>query len=76
MSEVLDARAKAMVAAIEVKSGKSVQDFAALATAAGLGEPSTKPGPVIAWLKLEFELGHGHAMAMAHAIRTALAAQG
>ena len=71
MSEVLDVRAKAMVASVEAKTGKTVADFVALASAEGLGDPATKPGALIAWLKEDFGLGHGHAMAIAHAIKTA-----
>lgn len=70
MSEVLDARAKAMLVTIEAKTGKTVEEFKASARAKGLGDPTTKPGLLIAWLKDEFGLGHGHAMAMAHAIKS------
>ena len=71
MSDVLDARAKAMVTAIEAKTGKTVADSVKLAKTRELGDPATKPGLLIAWLKDEYALGHGHAMAMAHAIKTA-----
>ena len=57
---------------IEKKTGKTTKDFVALAIAKGLGEPSVKPSVRMNWLKEEFGLGHGHAMAMAHAIKTAL----
>ena len=43
MSEILDARAKTMIASIEAKTGKTTRDFVALATAAGLGDPALKP---------------------------------
>ena len=29
----------------------------------------TKTGEIVAWLKEDFALGHGHAMAMAHVIK-------
>jgi hypothetical protein len=70
MSEILDARAKSMIATIEARTGKTAQDFVALAIAEGLGDPAVKPGVRIAWLKQSFGLGHGHAMA--HAIEEAL----
>lgn len=69
MSAVLDARAKAMVAAVELSTGRNVADFAKLAASKGLGGKETKPGPIISWLKEDFGLGHGQAMAIAHAIR-------
>ena len=71
MSDVLDARAKAMVATVEAKTGKTVADYVKLAKAKGLDDPATKPGALIAWLKADHGLGHGHAMAMTHAIRMA-----
>ena len=58
--------------AIEKKTGKTTKDFVALAIENGLGDPTTKPGVYIAWLKKDFGLGHGHAMAMSHAIRNEL----
>ena len=58
---------------IEKQTGKTTKDFVALAIENGLGDPATKPGVYIAWLKQDFGLGHGHAMAMSHAIRTELA---
>ena len=58
--------------AIEKKTGKTIKDFVALAIENGLGDPATKPGVFIAWLKQDFGLGHGHAMAMSHTIRTEL----
>ena len=30
----------------------------------GLLEPGVKAGQIVAWLKKDFELGHGHAMAI------------
>ena len=57
---------------IEKKTGKTTEDFLALAIEKGLGDPGIKPGVRIAWLKQDFGLGHGHAMFMAHAIKNAL----
>lgn len=57
---------------IEKKTGKTTEDFVAMAIEKGLGDPTVKPGVRMAWLKQEFGLGHGHAMYMAHAIKTAL----
>ena len=46
---------------IKEKTGKTPNDFAALAAKLGL----TKHGEIVAWLKRDFELGHGHANAIA-----------
>lgn len=54
---------------IQSKTGKSPEDFKDMAakkgfTVNGTLRPSVKAGEVVAWLKEEFELGHGHAMAI------------
>jgi hypothetical protein len=52
---------------IHAKTGKSAEDFKRLAAARGYtknGKLSVKAGEVIAWLKEDFDLGHGHAMAI------------
>jgi len=46
---------------IKAKTGKTPDDFRKLAAKKGL----TKFGDVVAWLKSDFGLGHGHANAMA-----------
>ena len=40
-----------------------------LADERGLGAAGTKTGEVVAWLKTEYALGHGHAMAIAQVIK-------
>ena len=54
---------------IEAKTGKTPHEFVALAQAKGLTDPSTKAGAIVAWLKEEFGLGRGHAMALVHVIK-------
>lgn len=54
---------------IEEKTGKTPNEFIALVGKKGLNTPETKSGEIVAWLKEEFDLGHGHAMAMAHVIK-------
>ena len=54
---------------IQTKTGKTPNDFIALAKARGFDDPATKAGVIIAWLKADFELGHGHAMALVHVIK-------
>lgn len=53
---------------IELKTGKTPNEFIALATQKGFG-PDTKAGEIAAWLKQDFDLGHGHAMAMVRVIK-------
>lgn len=54
---------------IELKTGKTPNEFIALAKEKGFTDPSTKAGVIIAWLKEDFGLGHGHAMALVHVIK-------
>jgi predicted transport protein len=49
---------------VKAKTGKTPDDFRILAAEKGL----TKHGDIINWLKDEFDLGHGHANAVAHVI--------
>jgi Domain of unknown function (DUF4287) len=49
---------------IKAKTGKTPEDFKKLAQAKGLLEPGTKATQITDWLKAEFGLGHGHAMAI------------
>lgn len=53
---------------IETKTGKTPNEFIALAKAKGFG-PDTKAGDIINWLKEDFDLGRGHAMALVHVIK-------
>ncbi len=53
---------------IEAKTGKTPNEFIALAKAKGFG-PDTKAGEIVAWLKDDFDLGRGHAMALVHVIK-------
>jgi Domain of unknown function (DUF4287)/Domain of unknown function (DUF5655) len=54
---------------IKKNTGKSPEDFRALAAEKGLLQPGVKAAAVLAWLKADFGLGHGHAMAMYGTIR-------
>ncbi|MCL4258832.1 MAG: DUF4287 domain-containing protein [Anaerolineales bacterium] len=53
---------------IEAKTGKTPNQFIALAKAKGFGA-DTKAGEIVAWLKEDFDLGRGHAMALVHVIK-------
>jgi uncharacterized protein DUF4287 len=54
---------------IQAKTGKSPKHFRKLAerkgfTANGKLKTDVKVGDIVKWLKQEFELGHGHSMAI------------
>jgi hypothetical protein len=53
---------------IEEKTSKTPNDFIAMAKEKGF-TTETKSGEIVAWLKEDFELGHGHAMALVHVIK-------
>lgn len=54
----------------KVKTGKTPQDFKALAEKKGLLKPGIKAGEIIAWLKEDFGLGHGHARAIVDTLKS------
>ena len=49
---------------IKAKTGLSPEDFKKRAKKKGLLEPNVKAMQIVAWLKKDFGLGHGHAMAI------------
>ena len=49
---------------IEKLTGVSPDGFIELATAKGFGKPGTKATEITDWLKADYKLGHGHAMAI------------
>jgi hypothetical protein len=54
---------------IKAKTGKTPEDFKKLAEQKGFLEKgelkkTVKAGEIVAWLKEDFDLGHGHAMAI------------
>ncbi|WP_308799018.1 DUF4287 domain-containing protein [Agromyces silvae] len=52
---------------IETKTGLTPRQFIELARERGF-DSSTKATPIVAWLKEDYGLGHGHAMALVHVI--------
>jgi hypothetical protein len=52
---------QAYLDSVKAKTGKTLRDLAGLAAQKGL----TKHGEIVAWLKRDFGLGHGHANAIA-----------
>jgi hypothetical protein len=54
---------------IEAKTGKTPTEFVAMAKEKGFDDPSTRAGVIVEWLKQDYGLGRGHAMALVHVIR-------
>ena len=59
---------QAYLDSIEAKTGRTPRQLLEEATDRGFG-PDTKAGPIVEWLKADYGLGRGHAMAMVHVIR-------
>jgi len=55
---------QAYVDNIRTNTGKAPEDFRKIAGERGLLKPGVKAGEIVAWLKKDFGLGHGHAMAI------------
>lgn len=49
---------------IKTKTGKTPEEFKKLATKKGLLKEGVKAVEIVQWLKEDFDLGHGHAMAI------------
>jgi hypothetical protein len=54
---------------IYAKTGQKPEDFLTAAKAKGLTEPDVKVMQIVDWLKAEYGLGHGHAIAIVQAFR-------
>ena len=54
---------------IESKTGVTPNEFIALAHDRGYDDPATKAGVIVDWLKHDYDLGRGHAMALVHVIK-------
>ena len=52
---------------IEKKTGLTPRELVDKASEKGFG-PGTKAGPILAWLKEDYDLGRGHGMALVHVI--------
>jgi hypothetical protein len=60
---------QAYLDSIEEKTGLTPRRLVELAKDKGLDDPATKAGAIIDWLKVDYDLGRGHAMALVHVIR-------
>lgn len=54
---------------IEAKTGKTPDELITLAKEKGYDAPDTKAGTIVDWLKEDFGLGRGHAMALVHVLK-------
>ena len=59
---------------IQEKTGKTPEDFLKLAQKKGFSDSAglrdgIKAGDIVSWLKADFDLGHGHAMAIVALIK-------
>ena len=54
---------------IEERTGKTPRDFIALARERGYDDQGVKAGVIVDWLKSDFGLGRGHAMALVYVIK-------
>jgi len=54
---------------IEEKTGLTPREFMALAHERGFDQPATKAATIVDWLKEDYGLGRGHAMALVHVIK-------
>ena len=59
---------QAYLDAIETRTGKTPNELLALAAERGFTS-STTAGEVVAWLKDDFGVGRGHAMAFVHVLK-------
>ena len=54
---------------VEDKTGLTPRQFVELAHEKGLDDPGVKAGAIVDWLKADYDLGRGHAMALVHVIK-------
>ena len=54
---------------IEDKTGLTPRQFIELAKEKGFDAPDVKAGVIVDWLKQDYGLGRGHAMALVHVIK-------
>ena len=62
---------KAYLDNIKAQTGKTPEDFRVLAEKKGLLEQGVKTGQIVSWLKNDFGLGQGHAMAIVLTLKSA-----
>jgi hypothetical protein len=66
---------QAYLDSIEKQTGVNAEGFIKLATDKGLTQPGTKATVITDWLKAEYGLGHGHAMAIVKLLKDSAASR-
>jgi hypothetical protein len=64
---------QAYLDAIEGKTGLTPRQLVDQARERGFDAPGTKAGEIVTWLKEDYDLGRGHAMALVHVIKNGAA---
>jgi len=59
---------QAYLDAVEDKTGLTPRQLVAIAQEKGYDDPAVKAGVIVEWLKEDYDLGRGHAMAIVHVI--------
>lgn len=54
---------------IEEKTGKTPNEFIAMAKEKGFTDPGTKANTIVQWLRDDYDLGRGHAMSIVYIIK-------
>ncbi|NJC23904.1 hypothetical protein BJ994_002980 [Arthrobacter pigmenti] len=60
---------QAYLDAIEDKTGRTPRELVVQAKERGFDDPAVKAGVIVEWLKEDYGLGRGHAMALVHVIK-------
>lgn len=60
---------QAYLDAIETKTGRTPRELVEQAKERGFDDPAVKAGTIVDWLKEDYGLGRGHAMALVHVIK-------
>ena len=60
---------QAYLDAVEDKTGLTPRQLVEIAHAKGSDDPAVKAGVIVEWLKADYDLGRGHAMAIVHVIK-------
>jgi hypothetical protein len=55
---------EAYLRSIKARTGKTPEELRDLAIKAGVFTPTMRATELVTWLKQEFQLGHGHSMAV------------
>ncbi|GAB3535649.1 DUF4287 domain-containing protein [Arthrobacter tecti] len=60
---------QAYLDAIEDKTGRTPRELVEQAKEHGFDDPAVKAGVIVEWLREDYGLGRGHAMALVHVVK-------